>query len=279
MGIDSTVPFALLSIHPADCDYTFHSRRKTANHARFEGARRPEDIAALAAEAEAEAAAAAAELAAKARLEELEAEAPQRTAKSATSSYAAAAGKGVNAAASATAAAKAKTTPQAAAPAPAAASGSAQKKKASPAVVARAEAEDEDEAEESSQDDRAAQHRAAWDDRRRALCKTKYNVGHWLGLTTDDRKELACTLCQELLFNPQPSATPKAAVGVEWSVQSYWTTYSIDVSCVVTTTFSSKKKQKNPSITTYKVHVDDHGKLAEFDVDIDGVASSQCVVM
>ena len=68
-------------------------------------------------------------------------------------------------------------------------------------------------------------------------------------------------------------------MAVEWSVQSYWTTYSIDVSCVVTTTFSSKKKQKNPSITTYKVHVDDHGKLAEFDVDIDGVASSQCVVM
>lgn len=284
-----------MSIPASDCDYTFHSRRKTANHARFEGARRPEDIAALAAEAAAEAAAAAAaaELSAKAQLEELEAESPpQRTAnaKGAASTYAAAAGKGVQAAASTTAAAKPKTTPQAASSAASSASSSqkqanlsaaaaASQKQANPAAVAAARtATEDDDQDESTQEDRAAEHRAAWDERRRALCKNKYNVGHWLGLTTDDRKELACALCQELLFNPQPSATAKATVAVEWSVQSYWTTYSIDVVCSVTTTFVSKKK-KNPSVTTYKVHVDDHGKLAEFDVDIDGVASSQCVVM
>jgi hypothetical protein len=75
--------------------------------------------------------------------------------------------------------------------------------------------------------ERAAQFKSAWDAKRKALCKAKFNVGHWLGLSTEERKDLSVTLCQEVLFNPQPSSEKGKRLAVEWSVQSYWTTYEV----------------------------------------------------
>src|SRR5690242_388080 len=92
-------------------------------------------------------------------------------------------------------------------------------------------------------------------------------VGHWLGLTTDDRKELAQALCQELLFNPQPSKVKGMAVTVEWNVATYWTTYEVDVTCTKTTVEKKKKTATSEariatSVTVYSVHIDDMGRLA-----------------
>jgi len=255
-----------------DCDYAFHSRKKTANHARFEGARRPEDIEALKREAEAEALA---QQLAQQKLQQQQQQAQQQA--KAGASYAAAAASGAKAApASASpqkpaAAAKASATPVSAAK-PASATGTA--------AVAAAAGADEGEGEGADGDrtgaQRAAEYRAAWDTRRKALCKEKFNVGHWLGLTTDERKDLSVLLCRELLFNPEPSNVKGNRLAVEWSVQSFWTTYQIHVQCQ-TVAGSARKKQ---TVTTYKVAVDDMGRLESFDVDVDGVAQTgACVVM
>lgn len=109
-------------------------------------------------------------------------------------------------------------------------------------------------------------------------------MGHWLGLTTEDRKELAQSLCQELLFNPQPSKAKGLLVTVEWSAQTYWTTYEVDVSCTKTTVEKRKKAGANEariatSVTVYTVHVDDMGRLASFDITIDGEAQVGCSIM
>lgn len=111
------------------------------------------------------------------------------------------------------------------------------------------------------------------------------SVGHWLGLTTEDRKELAQTLCQELLFNPQPSKAKGLLVTVEWSATTYWTTYEVDVSCTKTTVEKRKKTGNSgesriaTSVTVYSVHVDDMGRLASFEITVDGEAQGGCSIM
>jgi hypothetical protein len=98
-----------------------------------------------------------------------------------------------------------------------------------------------------------------------------------LGLTTDERKDLSVQLCRELLFNPEPSNVKGNRMAVEWSVQSFWTTYGVAVTCRAVAGSARKGKQ---TVTTYKVMVDDMGRLDAFDVDIDGVAQTgACVVM
>ncbi len=65
-------------------------------------------------------------------------------------------------------------------------------------------------------------------------------------------------------------------LAVEWSVQSFWTTYQIAVQCQAISG-SPKKKQ---TVTTYKVAVDDMGRLDSFDVEVDGVAQGgNCSIM
>ena len=142
----------------SDCDYAFHSRKKTANHSRFEGARRPEDIEALKREAELEAQAAAAAGGA--------APAPQNAtsapAGSAATSYAAVAAAGGASAAAAPTAAASAASPSSAASSPASAT--------DPAAGGKKPKKTK---ETSAQ--RVAEHKAAWDERRKALCKSKYN--------------------------------------------------------------------------------------------------------
>jgi hypothetical protein len=159
-----------------DCDYAFHSRKKTANHARFEGARRPEDIEALKKEAEAEALA---QQLAQQRI----AQQQQQQQSKAGASYAAAAATGakggVNTSASppkpATGAAgKTLTTASAAAkPAAAAAAASAAAAAAVSSTPSSPAADGEE--EHKSAEERAAEYKAQWDARRKALCKEKYN--------------------------------------------------------------------------------------------------------
>lgn len=88
---------------------------------------------------------------------------------------------------------------------------------ASPAASAAGE-------ESTMSEKRVAEHKQAWNALKKEYCKRRYGVGHWLGLSTEDRKELAVILCQELLFNPQPVTAADHTTTVSWHVQSYWTT-------------------------------------------------------
>lgn len=124
--------------------------------------------------------------------------------------------------------------------------------------------------------DLVAEHRAAWQDLQRKLCKSKYSVGHWLGLSTPDRKDLAIALCQELLFNPQPKPDGPITTTVQWNATSYWTTYEVDVECIKT--MADAVDSSKQRITTYRVHVDDAGRLQDFEIFSDGV-SQGCSIM
>jgi len=126
--------------------------------------------------------------------------------------------------------------------------------------------------------DRVAEHKAAWNELRQEYCKKKYNVGHWLGLMTEDRKELAVTLCKELLFNPQPSETKDASITVDWTVVSFWTTYEIDVECEKCITTHAAAGEKKKSVL-YKVKIDDMGRLSDFEIISDKQSQAGCSIM
>lgn len=91
-------------------------------------------------------------------------------------------------------------------------------------------------------------------------------------------------MCQELLFNPQASKVKGLHVTVEWSVSTYWTSYEVDVSCTKTTVEKKKRSGSNESriatsVTVYAVHIDDMGRLATFDITVDGEAQGGCNIM
>ena len=293
-----------------DCDFAMHSRKKTANHLRFEGARRPEDVEALRLEAEAEAA-------------ERAAAAQQQAAHAANNTVTQPAGAGVGAGAGESsrsyAAAAASSSSSAASSVPASASSSSSSAVAassssssappadalanlslSPSSAAvpvgekkkkgksKLQAPGQDGSAASagpSAEQRAAEHKSAWEERRKYLCKTKYSVGHWLGLTTADRSELARTLCEELLFNPQPTSSASVVIGkpakkssavvtVEWAVQTFWISYEVHVTCTKTT---HDLKRQRTTVTVYRAHVDDMGRLATYDISVDG--DTGCSIM
>lgn len=288
-----------------ECDYTFHSRKKTANHRRYEGSRTPAVVAALKAEEEAQVGGADHAVQQMHINEHKHQQAPPAkttpaTAAATTAAAAAAAARQSNTAAKAGPSAAASAKPAAtkagsALTTFAAAAGGAKpiagakpvggrapvSSTTAPAAAAAAAASSTQPAPKASDPkatsaDRVAEHRAAWLNLQRTLCKQKYNVGHWLGLSTQDRKDLAIALCQELLFNPQPKPDGPITTEVIWSATSYWTTYEVDVECVKTMT--DTKDPSRQRITTYKVHVDDAGRLLDFSIASDGVAQG-CGIM
>ena len=87
-------------------------------------------------------------------------------------------------------------------------------------------------------------------------------VGHWQGLTTQQRKDVGTQLCREHLFNPQPGNSKDSRTSVQWEAQASWTEYDVWVKCVRTV---SPYYQGDTFTTTYTAHFDQVGRLVEFD--------------
>ena len=99
-------------------------------------------------------------------------------------------------------------------------------------------------------------------------------VGHWQGLTTQQRKDIAEQLCREHLFNPQPGTSKDSRTTVQWHAQASWTEYDVWVTCVRNV---SPYYQGDTYITTYTAHFDQVGRLVEFD-ERDTKGKKNCVV-
>ena len=99
-------------------------------------------------------------------------------------------------------------------------------------------------------------------------------VGHWQGLTTQARKDIAQKLCQEHLFNPQPGNGKDSRTTVVWQTQASWTDYDIWVTC---TRNVSPYYQGETAITTYTAHFDQVGRLVETDTR-ESKGKKNCVI-
>ena len=99
-------------------------------------------------------------------------------------------------------------------------------------------------------------------------------VGHWQGLTGQQRKDIATQLCREHLFNPQPGNSKDSRTIVQWQAQGSWTEYDVWVTCVRTV---SPYYQGDMFITTYTAHFDQVGRLVEFD-EKETRAKKNCVI-
>ena len=93
------------------------------------------------------------------------------------------------------------------------------------------------------------------------LIHEEVGVGHWQGLTTQQRKDIASKLCREHLFNPQPASGKDSRTEVQWQAQGSWTEFDVWVTCVRTV---SPYYQGDVFTTTYTAHFDQVGRLIEF---------------
>lgn len=122
---------------------------------------------------------------------------------------------------------------------------------------------------------RVLAHRDDWVTLRDETMKSLYRVTHWMALDTAQRKELAISLCTELLFSPQEFDTLIETANVTWNTSSYWSNFEIDVLCQRTVT---TKQSGMRHVTDYTVHIDDHGRLDSYDVK-ESEQNAACVVM
>ena len=99
-------------------------------------------------------------------------------------------------------------------------------------------------------------------------------VGHWQGLTTAQRKSVACQLCREHLFNPQPGNSKDSRTAVQWTAQGSWTEFDVWVTCTRTV---SPFYQGDVFVTAYKARFDQVGRLIELD-EVESKSKKNCVI-
>ena len=99
-------------------------------------------------------------------------------------------------------------------------------------------------------------------------------VGHWQGLSTQQRKDTALALCREHLFNPQPGKARDSRTEVSWTATASWTDFDVWVQCTRTT---MPYYTGTVHITVYSAHFDQVGRLVEFD-EKNSTAQKNCSV-
>ena len=99
-------------------------------------------------------------------------------------------------------------------------------------------------------------------------------VGHWQGLTTEGRKEVAQQLCRDHLFNPQPGNGKDSRTTVQWTAKASWTDYDVVVTC---TRHVSPYYQGDVFVTAYSAHFDQVGRLVQFE-ERDSKSKKNCVL-
>lgn len=126
----------------------------------------------------------------------------------------------------------------------------------------------------TSPQSRVLVHQAAMLETLRELVRS-HNVGHWKGLSTEQRKQVAINLCKEHLFNPQPSKASDSRTIVSWTATSSMIDYDIWVTCIKRT---EPYYQGKVFLTTYTAHFNQSGTLVEFDEKRSETVKN-CVVM
>ena len=103
------------------------------------------------------------------------------------------------------------------------------------------------------------------------------NCGHWIGLSTAERKSVALAVTRELLFNPQTSKTTAIVITVTWTVTAAYIDYDV---WVIAHKHSEPTNGKAGLINDniYTAHFDTNGRLAELQ-EQQSATERTCVIM
>lgn len=130
-----------------------------------------------------------------------------------------------------------------------------------PSTVKDADLADESTNQSTTPQSRVLVHQQPMLETLRELVRAQ-NVGHWKGLNTTQRKDIAVALCKEHLFNPQSAKAKDSRTIVTWSINSSLIDYDIWVKCIKRT---EPYYQGKVFLTEYTAHFNQSGALVDFD--------------